>query len=72
MADFWRRLIERMLPWYSPAVERRRVRRTEAIRKRSISARLRAEKVIKEYLAAEAVSDAHAASLIKEVRRGNR
>lgn len=72
MADWWRKLIERLLPWYSPAKEHKRDQRTERIRKRSIVARIRAERVIDDYRAAALVSNAEAEKLIKELRRDDR
>ncbi len=44
-----RDLIEFFLPWFDPAKERRRDAVTEAIRRRSISERIRAERVIAQY-----------------------
>ncbi len=69
MANRWRRLIERMLPWYSPLVERQRDRRTEAIRQRSIASRIKAERVIDDYRKAEAAAHVQGKRLIQEVRR---
>ena len=40
-----RRIIERWLPWYDPALETQRDARTEAIRVRSIKARIAAEAI---------------------------
>lgn len=40
----WHRLVERLLPWWDPEVERKRDERTEAIRQRSIAARIDAER----------------------------
>ncbi len=39
----FRRWVEDQLPWYDRAQEERDIRRTEAIRQRSIKARIRAE-----------------------------
>lgn len=39
------RLVEKLLPWYDPVVEERRNQRTEAIRRRSIAARIGAEEL---------------------------
>lgn len=47
-----RRVVERMLSWYDPKVEASRDERTEAIRQRSIRARVRAEEVRAAYAAA--------------------
>ena len=44
-----RALIEHLLPWFDPARERQRNRRTEAIRLRSIHVRIRAERAIAQY-----------------------
>jgi hypothetical protein len=65
-----RRFIEDHLPWFDAQAERQRDRRTERIRLRSIAARVRSEKVIAEYRAAERKADAAAESVIKEARRG--
>lgn len=43
--DWLRHMIERLIPWYDPAAEARRQARTEAIRRRSIEARIAAEDV---------------------------
>lgn len=52
--------IENVLPWWDPRVERLRNARTEAIRRSSMSERIRAERVIAEYEAADrATGDAH-------------
>jgi hypothetical protein len=48
----FRRLVERVLPWYDKPAERRRDQRTEAIRQRSIRARIHAEQVVEAYRAA--------------------
>jgi hypothetical protein len=40
-----RALVERLLPWYDLAAEARRAERSAAIHRRSIRARIRAEKV---------------------------
>jgi hypothetical protein len=69
VGDQWRDLIERFLPWYSPSVEAKRDRHTEAIRRRSIATRKRSERIIAEYRAAEKVSAAAGEALIKEARR---
>lgn len=48
------RVVEKLLLWYSPADEQARDDRTEALRQRSIAARLKAEQVRTAYkLAAE-------------------
>ena len=44
-----RRIIERFLPWYDPEEEARRDARTEAIRVRSIKARVAAEAIQQPY-----------------------
>jgi hypothetical protein len=41
--DRFRRLVERLLPWFDVDAEQRRNERTEAIRQRSIAARLTIE-----------------------------
>jgi hypothetical protein len=53
MPDRFARIIMRLLPWYEPARERMRNRRTEAVRLRSINARKRAERVIDAYREAD-------------------
>lgn len=45
-----RRLIEAILPWYDPSEERARATRSEALRVRSISARIEAERVRRSYV----------------------
>lgn len=72
MRDRWRALVEWFLPWYEPAVEARRDRHTEAIRRRSIATRQRSERVIAAYRAADKVSHAASQALIDEVRRDDR
>lgn len=52
MRSQWRRFVERLLPWYDPEAERARDARTEAIRLRSIRARIESERVIDAYRAA--------------------
>jgi hypothetical protein len=52
MRSRWRRFVERLLPWYDPEAERARNARTEAIRLRSIRARIESERVIDAYRAA--------------------
>ena len=72
MGNRLREWIDSMLPWYDPALERRRDRHTEAIRRRSIANRIRAERaerVIAEYRVADKVSRAAVGALIDEVRR---
>lgn len=54
-----RRFVENLLPWFDPAVEAQRAERTEAIRRRSISARVNAEQVRAAYVQAA-----------RELRRG--
>jgi hypothetical protein len=49
MRNKWRAWIEELLPWYSSARERQRDARTEAIRQRSISLRIRSERVLAQY-----------------------
>lgn len=51
MRNTFRRLVERLLPWYDPEVERRRAANTEELRQRSIRARIEAERVRDAYLA---------------------
>ena len=53
MPDRWARFVERLLPWYDAALERRRDARTEAIRQRSIRERIRAEPIIDQYRATD-------------------
>jgi hypothetical protein len=53
MRSRWRAFIETVLPWYDPAHERARNRRTEAIRVRSIAIRITAERVIEAYAQAD-------------------
>lgn len=43
-----RRWIEDVVPWFDRVAEARKAQRTEAIRQRSISARIEAERVILE------------------------
>ena len=43
MGDRLRRAVERVLPWYDPQREAQRTQRTEAIRQRSIAARIAVE-----------------------------
>lgn len=45
----WHRLIERALPWYDPAREEDRNAATEALRQRSIRARIEVERVVDAY-----------------------
>lgn len=45
----WARFIERLMPWFDPATERKRDARTETIRLRSIGARIRTEHVLAQY-----------------------
>ena len=45
----FRRLVERLLPWFDPEAERKRNAHTEDIRLRAIRARINAEKVTKAY-----------------------
>lgn len=52
MSDFrsqWRRLVERILPWYDRDAEDARNRRTETIRRQAIAARIEAERVREAY-----------------------
>lgn len=44
VTESMRRRVERWLPWYDVAAERRRTAHTEAIRQRSIAVRKRTEK----------------------------
>ena len=46
----WHRLIELLLPWYDPNLERKRNERTEAIRRDAIAARMKAEQVREAYM----------------------
>lgn len=72
MGNRLREWVDSMLPWYEPVAEARRDRRTEAIRQRSIASRLRVERVIDAYRAADKVSQAAGQALIDEVRRDER
>ena len=45
MRDQFRRLVERLLPWFDVEEEARRAARTEAIRRRSITARITLEQL---------------------------
>ncbi len=49
MHSRWHRLIEAILPWYSPEEERQRDAHTEAIRRDAIAARMKAERVREAY-----------------------
>lgn len=69
MRETLRHLIARALPWYEPAKERERDRHTEAVRQRSIRARLQSERIIADYEQADAAARRAAGDLIKEVRR---
>lgn len=71
MSDRWREWIARMLPWFDPARERRRDRRTEAIRRYSIGWRQRSERIIEEYRQASEDHDTAGERLIDEIRRGD-
>lgn len=51
-----RSAIEAMLPWYHPADEQARNARTERIARRSVLARMRAQRVIVDYRRAEEVA----------------
>ena len=44
-----RRVVERLLPWYDPELEAQRDAHTEAIRQRSIRARIAAEAIRDRY-----------------------
>jgi hypothetical protein len=55
MGRNWRALVERFLPWYDPALERLRNAHTEAIRRRSIATRIRAEHIVDDYRIADQV-----------------
>lgn len=72
MASRWRKLIERMLPWFDPLMERQRDRRSEAIARRSTAARMRAERVIEDYRTAEAAARVQGDRLVNEVRRADK
>ena len=69
MGNRWRELLDRLLPWFDPAIERQRNARTERIRKRSIVARIRAERVIEEYQQAASAASRAGNRLVKETRR---
>ena len=47
--DRFRRIVEMLLPWYDPEAEKARNAKTEAIRLRSIAARVESERVIEAY-----------------------
>lgn len=49
LRDRFRFAIERLLPWFDPAEKARRDARTEAIRRRSIAARIQTERVREAY-----------------------
>lgn len=53
MRDRWARFVEWLLPWFDPVSEHRRNARTEAIRQRSITTRIRSERVIEQYRQAD-------------------
>lgn len=71
MPERWREVIAHLLPWFDPAVERRRDRRTESIRRYSIGTRKRSERLIEEYRLAAEGHAAAGEALIEEVRRGD-
>ena len=71
MRDRWRAFVEWLLPWYDPAREARRDRRTESIRRYSIGTRIRSERLIDEYRAAAAGHTTAGERLIDEIRRGD-
>jgi hypothetical protein len=52
----WHALVEWWLPWFEPEAEARRNARTEAIRRRSIASRIRAERVVDAYHNADQVT----------------
>lgn len=65
----WREFVEWLLPWWDPAAERLRNLRTESIRQRSISARIRSERVIDEYRRASRAAGVAGERVIDEARR---
>lgn len=67
----WHKLIAGFLPWFDPVVEQRRDKHTEAIRRRSIAGRKRAERVIDEYRLAARASNAAGERVIDEMRRAD-
>ena len=52
LPDRFRRLVEWMLPWYDPEQEAARDARSEAIRQRSVAARINSERIRQDYAAA--------------------
>jgi hypothetical protein len=69
MGSRWREFIEQLLPWFDPRAERQHDRKTEQIRLRSISARIRAERVIDEYRRAAKSASRAGERMIDETRR---
>ena len=69
MRERWRAFLEEWLPWYHPAVEKRRDRHTEAIRRRSIQTRIRSEHIIADYRAAMRLSTKAGELVVDEARR---
>ena len=51
--SFLRRLVETFLPWYDAVAEAEHDRHTEEVRQRAIAQRIKVEKVIAEYRAAD-------------------
>lgn len=64
----WRGLVERLLPWFHPTLERRRDARTDRIVARSERARARAELLIAQYRAADDLARTRAEQLISEIQ----
>ena len=69
MMGKWRDFVEDILPWFDPIKARVHDRRTEAIRWRSISARIRAERIIADYEQADEAARDEAQKMIDELRR---
>jgi hypothetical protein len=69
VANRWRAWFEKLLPWYQPHIERLRNARTEAISKRSVAGRARAERIIDEYRDAAETADTAAEAVIDEARK---
>jgi hypothetical protein len=67
--NVWRQLLEKLLPWYNPKVERLRDARSRQVQRRSVVTRARAERIISEYRDADKVADKATEALITEVRR---
>lgn len=60
-------VVETLLPWYHPVMERQREVRSRHVARLSEVARLRAARVIKEYRAAEDVADRRSQNVTRAV-----